>query len=773
KALIQESQGQSEALKIQQEELKSTNETLISQTLELKASEEELKQQSEELKVSNEELQSKQQALVNQKEVLKKAETELLANADKLMQSSQYKSDFLANMSHELRTPLNSLLILSKLLADNREGNLTQGQLEDAKMIHEGGQDLLNLIGDIMDMSKVEAGKLTIIDEEVQLDDVLENLDGMFSSIAKEKQVAFNCQLDTGMPQFIVTDEQRLLQILKNFLSNAFKFTSKGSVSIKVQRPQAAMQFMHEDLNANNTIAFSVTDTGIGIEDNKQKAIFEAFQQADGSTSRKYGGTGLGLSISTKLASLLGGEIGLYSETDKGSTFTLYLPSQKTLCQDDELQTVKALETVEAQASNELFISDDRDNLSELENTVLIIEDDVKFAKFLLQIARDMKFKGIVTNRGRDGLYLAMNYPLQGILIDAGLSDIDGTLVLEHLQHSSHTRDIPVHVISGRNGKQTYLNRGAKSFLCKPAAQDDIESIFRALAESKNKQVTVLLIEDDQKQQKAISRLLESKQLSLLCVSTGEAAFERLNNQVIDGIILDLGLDDMDGQAILKKLHETAAWRDIPVVIHTGQEISAEQHMKLSALSMDIIIKGSESPERLLADVSLFFDNINKQTVKQNKPIAVFHDSEAMLKGRRILLVDDDMRNVFALSKVLGNSGLIVTMADNGQTALDKLSEADGNNRLKASAADPAQAPIELIIMDIMMPVMDGYEAMRRIRKMKAYADIPIIALTAKAMHEDLEKCMAAGASEYITKPVDIEQLMSMLNIWLYKTHEK
>jgi len=765
--LLVESQTQSEELESNQRDLKASNETLLIQTQELKASEEELKQQSEELQVINEELQSKQQTLLEQKTILQSAEKDLKENAEKLKISSQYKSEFLANMSHELRTPLNSLLILSRMLSENKTGNMTDEQVEDATVIYDGGQELLNLIGDIMDMSKVEAGQMTMINEEVCLDDVLNNVETLFHRIAKEKSLSFSCKIDQALPKSFSSDEQRLMQILKNFLSNAFKFTSKGKVCFHVHKPSSKVAFIRADLTPDNCLSFSVSDTGIGIKQDKQQLIFEAFQQADGGTSRAYGGTGLGLSISTKMAHLLGGEIQLQSELDKGSTFILYLP---IVAIDVEAIDVEAIDT---NASDELFIRDDRNNLDNEHHTVLIIEDDANFARKLLKIARNANFKAIVTNKGCDGLYLAMNYSLQAIIVDHVLPDISGLKVMEQLKHMTQACNIPVHVISGLNVKQSYLNQGAKKFISKTACQDDIESIFKTLEQTRAKQkITLLLIEDDHVQQRAITRLLESKQTHLICADSAKAGFAILKAHSVDGIILDLGLVDMDGYDILKKLQKDPIWSDIPVVIHTGQNISTEQHQQLSALSMDIIIKGSESPERLLADVSLFFNSMEEkqqQQSQQNRVLPQLHDAEAMFKDRRILLVDDDMRNVFALSKQLESVGFIVSMADNGQTALDKLSE----DSKKSRARESEYSPIELVIMDIMMPVMDGYEAMSRIRKMKKHADIPIIALTAKAMNEDRKKCLDAGANEYITKPIDVDKLMSILQIWLYKSYEK
>jgi len=782
--LLQQSKLQSEELQTQQEELKVSNESLQSQTERLKASEEELKQQSEELRVSNEELEEKQQRLEQQKKELQQTKNDIEIKASDLAQASKYKTEFLANMSHELRTPLNSLLILSKMLADNKEGNLTEAQLEDAKVINEGGNELLNLINDIMDLSKVEAGMLNTYVDDVYFDTVESNLQKLFTKLASKTGTEFIIDRDADLPTSIRSDGQRLEQILKNFLSNAFKFTDKGLVTLKIHNPATGTEFINKALTAENSIALSVIDTGIGISAEKRQAIFEAFQQEDGSTSRKYGGTGLGLTISRELARILGGEINLESEQGKGSIFSLYLPLQwpedtpQNVAMINNEQTapidtsISAPSPEESQnellsialSSDDLFIADDRRNIGQEDKVILIIEDDERFAKILMNTAHKSGFKCLITNKGRDSLYLCMEYVLSGIILDIGLPDIDGLTVLEQLKHNLKTRHIPVHVISGGDKKQISLSQGALSYLQKPASSDDIEMVMADIGSNSEENIkTVLVIEDDENQQHSVKRLIQSDNIELSFAATGKQAYEKLDTEHFDCIILDLGLPDVSGYAVLEKISTLPRGLIPPVIVYTGQEISDEQQKVLSKFAADIIIKGSESPERLLDDVSLFLHSVeNKMPKEQKKTIQMLHNADSMLKGRRLLLVDDDMRNVFALTRQLEDVGMEIAMADNGQVALDKLNGGD---------PDKSKKPFELVIMDIMMPVMDGYEAMSKIRKLKSdYADIPIIALTAKAMPEDRAKCIEAGASEYLTKPVEMDKLMSMLRVWLYKS---
>jgi CheY-like chemotaxis protein len=663
------------------------------------------------------------------------------------------------------------------MLSDNKEGNLTEAQLEDAKVIHEGGHELLNLINDIMDLSKVEAGMLNTYVDDVYLDTVIKNLQKLFLKVATKNGTEFIVDMQKGLPATIRSDGQRLEQILKNFLSNAFKFTEAGSVTLSVHKPEADTQFQNSALTPKNSIALSVIDTGIGISEEKSQAIFEAFQQEDGSTSRKYGGTGLGLTISRELTRILGGEIKMTSTKDKGSVFSLYLPLEWP----QESKTTEAAVTIDHKAnisaqvkeekeplrsalqSGDIFIADDRRNINKEDKVILIIEDDERFAKILMNTAHNGGFKCLLTNKGRDGLYLCMEYKLNGIILDIGLPDIDGLAVLEQLKHNLKTRHIPVHVISGGDQKQISLSQGALSYLQKPASSEDIETVMSDMKTNSEDNIkTILVIEDDENHQHSVKRLIQSDDIEICLASTGQQACDILEVEHFDCIILDLGLPDISGYAVLEKIASLPPGLVPPVIVYTGQEISDEQQQVLSKFTSDIIIKGAESPERLLDDVSLFLHSVETKLPKEQKQaIHMLHNADSMLKGRRLLLVDDDMRNVFALTRQLEDAGMEITMADNGKVALDKL-----------NGGDPGRAskPFELVIMDIMMPVMDGYEAMNKIRKLdNEYADIPIIALTAKAMPEDRAKCVEAGASEYLTKPVDLEKLMSMLRVWLYK----
>jgi signal transduction histidine kinase/CheY-like chemotaxis protein len=782
-SLLKASQIQSEELKTQQEELSISNENLESQARQLQQSE-------EELRVSNEELEEKQKALSMQKDQLEIAKRDLEIKADDLAQASRYKTEFLANMSHELRTPLNSLLILSKMLSANKEGNLTEKQLEDVKIIVEGGNDLLRLINDIMDLSKVEAGMLLVHDEEIYLADIFDNVKKTFNAVALDKGVEFNFDVGDAAPETILTDGQRVEQVLNNFLSNAFKFTAKGSVTLKCYLPQSRESV----LLSEPSVAISVIDTGIGIAESKQQAIFEVFKQADGSTSRKYGGTGLGLAISKELAHLLHGEIDLSSREGEGSCFTLYLPREKgqgrpfaqsaeglsaerqsterqsTKGQSTKIQsenlTAEAMDNQERPQvlkSMDPFINDDRRAIQKNDRSLLLIEDDPVFAKILMGIAHRNHFKCLAANKGRDGLYLALEYQPSGIMLDVGLPDINGLKVLEQLKYNLKTRHIPVHIISGADHRQASLAQGANGFMAKPATEQEIEDVFSDISRRKWEKIkTVLVVDDEQCNQVAIERLIESENVQCEFASTGEQACEMCQSNHYDCVILDLGLPDIRGEEVLSRITNFPGRAPPPVIIYTGQEISAEQQRILSEFTSDIIIKGAESPERLLDDVSLFLHSVaGNLSDEQQAKINMLHDEDAMLQGRRVLVVDDDMRNVFALTRHLESSGLEVDMAENGQVAIN-LMEAEADKQDNHS-------PIELILMDIMMPVVDGYEATRRIRKMTHCENIPIITLTAKAMPEDYVKSMDAGASEYLTKPVDLDKLLSMLRIWLYR----
>jgi CheY-like chemotaxis protein/signal transduction histidine kinase len=745
---------------------------------ELQRSEEELKVQQEELEASNEEMEEKTKALEEQNAQIRQQTRELNESkkliegkAKELELSSKYKSEFLANMSHELRTPLNSLLILSKSLASNEEGNLTAEQVEEASVIYNGGLDLLTLINDILDLSKVEAGKLNIVTEDAQLTEIVKRLEQQFEPVAKEAGVAFQIEMAGNLPGSIYTDGHRVEQILKNILSNAFKFTQTGSVTLNVFRPGKEANLQRSSLEHGNAVAFAVTDTGIGIETSKLNDIFEAFQQEDGSTDRHYGGTGLGLTIARKFAHMLGGEIHAVSKKGTGSTFTLMLPV--TLAQANsstkneesaiphhvqEQPTRMGLKTMPKTSVHE-FIADDRSVISEKDKILLLIEDDKNFSQTLMKTARKRGYKCLAAGDGKAGILLAAEYPVSAIILDLRLPDIDGVNVLDQLKHDLRTRHIPVHIITGLEKINAIapLRKGAIGCLIKPAKTEDIDGVFKKIEDVLQSEIKrILVVEDDKKSQAAIQKLLKKKDVEIVCVGTGNAALGRIENEWFDCIILDLLLPDMTGFEWLDEVEKQAGGADLPpVIVYTAKDLTEEENRKLSRHTGNIVIKGAHSSERLLDEVTLFLHSIESTLSRdQQAMIRMQHDPDKVLIERKVLLVDDDMRNTFALSKLLKKHGMNVVLADNGQMALEKLRQ---------------EQAIELIIMDIMMPVMDGYQAMRTIRADKSLQAIPIIAMTARAMPEEQQKCIEAGASDYMVKPVDIERLLTLMRVWLFK----
>ncbi len=756
---------------------------MIRYTQELERSEEELKMQQEELKASNEEIEASNEELEEktraleeqniqirlQSEELTKSQKVIEEKAKELERASRYKSEFLANMSHELRTPLNSLLILARLLASNEEGNLTEEQVEEARVIYNGGLELLNLINDILDLSKVEAGKLTITAEDVPLDGIVKKLQQQFTPVANEKGVAFPIKIAADLPSYLHSDTQRVEQILKNLLSNAFKFTDKGSVTLSISRPDEKIELQRHSLDHDNAIAFSVIDTGIGIEASKFKDIFEAFQQEDGSIDRHYGGTGLGLTIARKFAHMLGGEIHVRSEKGKGSIFTLLLPltltpvvMESTQPADDAEEGAKIeLKTMRRAALKE-FIEDDRKNIGDKDKILLIIEDDPTFAKTLMKIAHKRGYKCVCAGDGKTGLLFATEWLPTAIILDLKLPDIDGMQVLDQLKHNLKSRHIPVHIISGRDAAENVvpLRKGAIGYLAKPVEKEAIEGVFTKIESLLTTQVKqVLVIEDDKKNQIAIQSLLKKKDVQITLVDTGGAALSQLKNTAFDCIILDLRLPDMTGFDWLEKAEKMADAQGLPpVIVYTAKELTEEENRDLSSYAESIIIKGAKSPERLLDEVTLFLHTVESTLPNEQKEIIrMQHDPDKVLKDRTLLLVDDDLRNTFALSKLLKKHGMNIVIADNGQMALEKLHQ---------------NKSIEMVIMDIMMPVMDGYQAMREIRSQPDLQNLPVIALTARAMQDEQEKCMEAGANDYLTKPVDIERLLTLLRVWLFKQEE-
>ncbi|MDP9178267.1 MAG: response regulator, partial [Gemmatimonadota bacterium] len=800
-SLTQELQSQSQELQQQQSELRRSNAELEAQTKSLRASEELLRDQQVELQQVNEELEEKASLLAEQNrkveqknDEVESARVALEEKAEQLILSSKYRSEFVANMSHELRTPLNSLLILSKLLTDNKEGNLTPKQVEYAQTIHSSGSDLLSLINDVLDLSKVEAGKMDVNIAEVSIPEVKDSLQREFGAVADQKKLAFSIDVASDVPGTIHTDGQRLEQILRNLLSNAVKFTSEGGVSVHIRRADKARRFANPVLdNSPVVVAFAVTDTGIGIPKDKQRMIFEAFQQADGTTTRRFGGTGLGLSISREIARLIGGEIRVESVPDKGSTFTLFLPVSYT---DPNPSRPRSKEPDSAGAgfsaaapapapapasralpnptwrptpprgippaqpdrrARQYLVDDDHEIIDPGDRTVLIVENDVTFAKVLLGMAREKGFKGIVALDGDSGLSAAQEYRPDAITLDIDMPGMDGLKVLERLKRNPQTRHIPVHIISGLERRQQGLKAGAMAYLAKPVSKEALEDAFARISHFiSDIPKHLLVVEDDANQRQAIVELIDHEDVEITAVESAEAALEQLASEKhFDCVVLDLGLRDMSGFDFLEKVKSDATQTDLPIIVYTGKTLTGAEETRVKKYAETIIVKDVRSPERLLDETALFLHRVEaKLPEKKRRMLEQLHDSDAVVAGKKVLIVDDDVRNIFSLTSVLEDHGMDVRFVENGKDAIAALEE------------DPN---VDVVLMDVMMPEMDGYETMRAIREKPEFKALPIIALTAKAMKGDREKCIAAGASDYIMKPVDTDQLISLLRVWLYK----
>jgi HAMP domain-containing protein/CheY-like chemotaxis protein/signal transduction histidine kinase len=901
--LAQELQSQSKELQTQQEELKRSNAELEAQAKSLRASEELLKDQQEELQQVNEELEEKASLLAeqNRKVEQKNQEVEsarlaLEEKADQLALSSRYKSEFLANMSHELRTPLNSLLILAKLLTENKEGNLSEKQIEFAHTILSSGTDLLNLINDVLDLSKVEAGKMEVEATDVSLDEIASFVERAFEPVAEQKGLGFQIEVQPDVPESVYTDAQRLQQVLKNLLSNAFKFTDRGQVMLTVRRADKTRRFANPRLDhAEMVVAFAVSDTGIGIAKENQRLIFEAFQQADGTTSRKYGGTGLGLSISREIARLLGGEIRVESQLGKGSTFTLFLPARyvddpadrdpgrgsaggrgrrtgspggpagrptpralrpaprepagerpaaksgrgragfsafddealaRTAARADRTEADFDDENVRSESGDETeewrggeapdptpvaagaalsgeeqgtataptemtlvqadeptatddwrpatpdgdetadaggvatapqpVIDDDRDAVQPGDRVVLIIENDPTFARVLLDMAREKRFLGIIALDGEEGIDLAHEFKPDAITLDIDMPGMDGWSVLDRLKHHPETRHIPVHIISGIDKRQQGLKQGAIAYLAKPVSKEALDDAFSRIMSFIDARVrNLLVVEDDEAQRNAMVELIAHEDVSITAVASAEEALAELDRKEYDCMVLDLGLADMNGFELLERVKSNPQRQDLPIIVYTGKELSPAEETQLRKYAETIIVKDVKSPERLLDETALFLHRIEaKLPEPKRRMLERLHNADGVFAGKRILIVDDDVRNIFSLTSVLEGAGMNVAFAENGKDALALLTN------------DPN---FDLVLMDVMMPEMDGYETTQAIRRMAQFRNLPIIALTAKAMKGDREKCIAAGASDYITKPVDTEQLLSLMRVWLYR----
>ncbi|MGB8552093.1 MAG: response regulator, partial [Pseudolabrys sp.] len=741
--LLKQSQQLAGELQTQQRELQQTNE--------------QLEQKAQQLAERNVEVERKNQEIEQARRALEEKAAELAL-------TSKYKSEFLANMSHELRTPLNSILILGQQLADNPDGNLTSKQTEFARTIHGAGTDLLNLISDILDLSKIESGTVTVEAEEIFFSNLLDAVGRPFRHEAETRQLSFKVDLDPSLGRSLTTDSKRLQQVLKNLLSNAFKFTDRGGVQLKVFAAPVGWTSTHPVLSqAQSVVAFEVADTGIGIPAEKQKIIFEAFQQADASTSRKYGGTGLGLAISRELSSLLGGEIHIRSAPGVGSTFTLYLPiayagpsvAMRPTTLPASHAPAPSMPIVLPERPIEQ-IPDDRHEIQPGDSILLIVEDDPHYCRVLIDLARVKGFKVLVAMRGADALELAKQYQPNAVSLDVFLPDMLGWSVLSQLKQNPLTRHIPVQIITLDEDKHHGLARGAFSFVTKPTTTEGVEAALRRIKEySTPRRKRLLVVEDNPAEQLSISELLGYDDVEIETAGTGRDALAALRRHPADCVVLDLRLPDMSGFEVLEQLGADETLSEVPVVVFTGRELSAEEDARLHTMARSIVVKGVESPERLLDETALFLHRVvTDLPVEKQRMLERLTTSDEDLVSRTVLLVDDDARNIFALSSVLERRGMRVLTATTGNEAI-KLIESNND--------------IAIVLMDIMMPEMDGYQTMEEIRKNANFRRLPIIALTAKAMKGDREKCLDAGASDYLAKPVNTEQLLSALRSWLHR----
>jgi len=756
--VLAESQRLNEDLQSQQEELRSVNDELEEKSRVLKEYQVNLENQQAELGQTNQQLSEVALSLDQKNGALNQAQTLLEERAEELSRASRYKSEFLANMSHELRTPLNSSLILAKLLADNPKGNLNEEQVRFSQSIYSAGNDLLNLINDILDISKVEAGKLELTPEDIVLANLVNSLKNTFEPMANQKQLNFEIHINHGTPVSLITDRQRVEQILKNLLSNAIKFTDAGKVSLTVSA------------HGDGQIAFAVQDSGIGIRPDQQAIIFDAFHQADGTTSRRYGGTGLGLSISRDLSSLLGGSITLASDEGKGSCFTLLLPSNWTPSQvtpprppaamADPPKTATSVATgttgsaaaPESTAPVPVFADDRHKPLTS--RLVLVIEDDPAFAQILYDLAHELGYGCLVAHGAEHGIALASQFLPAAILLDMGLPDRNGLSVLEQLKHNPLTRHLPVHVVSGEEPREPALQMGAIGYTIKPTTREQLKAVFKKLEDKLTQKVKrVLLVEDDALQRASVTSLIGDDDVEITAVETGEEALVLLSKTIYDCMIIDLKLPDIQGYELLQRMATEEISSFPPVIVYTGRNLTRQEEADLLKYSRSIIIKGARSPERLLDEVTLFLHKVEADlSADRQVMLKAVRSRDKVFEGRRVLLVDDDVRNIFALTSALEQKGIWVEIGRNGFEAISKLDEVES---------------IDLVLMDVMMPGMDGLEATRRIRQDPRFQKLPIIAVTAKAMKDDQEQCLKAGANDYLAKPIDLDRLFSLLRVWI------
>ncbi len=753
--LLEESQRQGEELQAQQEELRVANEELEEQSRSLLQSQSHLEEQQAELEQSNVQLEERTHELEAQKQALLVAQSQLVRNSNELAATSRYKSEFLANMSHELRTPLNSSLILAKLLADNKDGTLTEEQVKYARAILSSNNDLLALINDILDLSRIEAGHVELADEVVVTDSVLQRLRETFEPMARQKGLALQIEADALAPSQLVVDSQRLQQILKNLLANAVKFTEHGKVSLHVRA------------GGQGRIRFEVCDSGIGIAREQLQVIFEAFRQADGSTRRRYGGTGLGLSISRDLAERMGGSIQVDSEPGRGSCFILELPLQgapASNATDISAAPVAAPATAAVPAmpvpaaaavaptTTVPSVADDRGRRQRAGRLILAVEDDATFAEALVALAHELDFDCVVAGTAEEALTLASELRPNGILLDIGLPDVSGLSVLERLKRNPDTRHIPVHVVSAMDRSQVARELGAIGFAIKPTTRERLVSAIEQLEQTSQRDVRrLLIVEDDSELRHNLELLLGRDQLQIVAVGTLAGALEQLSTVTFDCMVMDLSLPDGSGYDLLEHMAGNDDVGFPPVIVYTGRALNREEEQRLRRYSKSIIIKGARSPERLLDEVTLFLHSVEASLpTDQQRLLREARRRDTVLDGRTVLLAEDDVRNIFALSSVLEPLGVTLEIARNGQEAVDRLAERD----------------VDLVLMDIMMPEKDGLAAMREIRAQRHLQDLPIIALTAKAMPDDRERCLQAGANDYIAKPIDVDKLVSLCRVW-------
>jgi Signal transduction histidine kinase len=756
--LLEETQRQSEELQTQQEELRVANEELEEQSRSLQQSHASLEAQQAELEQTNVQLEERTHELERQRQTLVMAQADLARNARSLEATSRYKSEFLANMSHELRTPLNSSLILAKLLVDNRDGTLTEEQVRYARAIHSSNNDLLTLINDILDLSRIEAGHVEIAAEPLSVEGVLQRVRETFEPLTSEKGLALRIEMAPGAPGRLVGDEQRLRQVVKNLVANAVKFTEQGEVALRVEAA------------SGDRVRFTVSDTGIGIDPAQLDVIFEAFRQADGSTSRKFGGSGLGLSISRDLAQRMGGDITVASAPGEGSTFTLELPVDGSayastsepaqapapaVAMSPAPPRIMPARTAAAAATTSVApppSADDRAARQRPGRLILVVEDDPVFARALVELAHELDFDCIVAGTADEALALAASHSPSGVLLDIGLPDVSGLSVLERLKRDPATRHIPVHVVSATEQAHLAMELGAVGHLLKPATRERLVDAIAQLEDRYARTMRrLLIVEDDADLRNNLTLLLAREQLEIVAVGSLREALASLSTSTFDCLVMDLVLPDGSGYDLLEHMAASEAFAFPPVIVYTGRSLTREEEQRLRRYSKSIIIKGARSPERLLDEVTLFLHSVEASLpTDQQRLLREARKRDAMLDGRVVLLAEDDVRNIFALTSVLEPLGVRLEIARNGREAVERLATTD----------------VDLVLMDIMMPEMDGLEAMRRIRADSRLAELPIIALTAKAMSDDRERCLAAGANDYIAKPIDIDKLVSLCRVW-------